>query len=140
MSGMNDRPPILCVGQLVADVVGSGAGHRSTATSVIDIPRTLPPGTPGDVRRNAAARADLAPRRSPGRKGGPPILCVGQLVAGLVVRPVDAFPRRGQATLVEDLKLVAGGCAANTACVLAKLGADVRIAKLMGETELRCQA
>ena len=63
---------------------------------------------------------------------GPPILCVGQLVADVVVRPVDRLPGRGEAMLVEDLQWVSGGCAANTAGVLAKLGADARIAALVG--------
>ncbi len=63
---------------------------------------------------------------------GSPVLCVGQLVADVVVRPVDSLPGRGEAKLVADLQLVAGGCAANTACVLGKLGADVRITGLVG--------
>jgi len=62
----------------------------------------------------------------------PAVLCVGQLVADVVVRPVDGLPAPGQALPIEDFDLVAGGCAANTACVLAKLGADVRIAALVG--------
>jgi sugar/nucleoside kinase (ribokinase family) len=53
------------------------------------------------------------------------VLCVGQLVADIVVRPVDGLPRSGTADAVEDLQLVAGGCAANTACVLASCGVDV---------------
>lgn len=65
--------------------------------------------------------------------GRPPVLCVGQLVADVVVRPVDRLPGRGEAKLVEDVQLVAGGCAANTAGVLAKLGADARIVALLGE-------
>ncbi len=65
-------------------------------------------------------------------KNGPAVLCVGQLVADVVVRPVDRLPDRGEARPVADLQWVAGGCAANTACVLAKLGADVRIAGLVG--------
>ncbi len=63
---------------------------------------------------------------------GPAVLCVGQLVADVVVRPVDRLPGRGEAMLVADLQWVSGGCAANTAAVLAKLGADARIAGLVG--------
>ena len=48
-------------------------------------------------------------------------MAVGQLVADVVVRPVERLPIPGTADLVEELALVAGGCAANTACVLAKL-------------------
>jgi sugar/nucleoside kinase (ribokinase family) len=65
-----------------------------------------------------------------------PILCVGQLVADIVVRPVDHLPVPGRTELVEDLQLLAGGCAANTAAVLAKLGAKVRLAAVIGQDAL----
>jgi len=65
-----------------------------------------------------------------------PILCVGQLVADVVVRPVDALPSAGRTELVTDLQLLAGGCAANTACVLAKLGAPVALASMIGADAL----
>jgi sugar/nucleoside kinase (ribokinase family) len=61
------------------------------------------------------------------------ILCVGQLVADIVVRPVDRLPVSGRTDLVEELELLSGGCAANTAAVLAKLGADTRLAALIGQ-------
>lgn len=64
------------------------------------------------------------------------ILCIGQLVSDIVVRPVDALPVAGRAELVEHLELLAGGCAANTACVLAKLGAPVALAALIGADAL----
>jgi sugar/nucleoside kinase (ribokinase family) len=64
------------------------------------------------------------------------ILCVGQLVADIVVRPVDRMPVAGRTDLVSDLQLLAGGCAANTACVLAKLGAPVALASVIGEDSL----
>ena len=65
-----------------------------------------------------------------------PILCVGQLVADIVVRPVGGLPVPGRTELVEDLQLLAGGCAANTAAVLAKLGAKMRLAALIGQDAL----
>jgi len=49
------------------------------------------------------------------------------------VRRVDALPEPGTLALVEDLKLVPGGCACNVAAVLGKLGADVHIAGLVGD-------
>ena len=64
------------------------------------------------------------------------ILCIGQLVADIVVRPVDRLPVPGRTELVEDLQLLAGGCAANTAAVLAKLGAEVRLAGMIGQDAL----
>ena len=65
-----------------------------------------------------------------------PILCVGQLVADIVVRPVDELPPAGRTRPVEEMELVSGGCAANTAAVLAKLGADARLAALIGRDAL----
>jgi sugar/nucleoside kinase (ribokinase family) len=64
------------------------------------------------------------------------ILCVGQLVADMVVRPVNNLPFPGRTDLVEELKLLAGGCAANTAAVLAKLGIESRLATLIGQDSL----
>ena len=64
------------------------------------------------------------------------ILCIGQLVADIVVRPVARLPVSGRTDLVEDLQLLSGGCAANTAAVLAKLGADTRLAALIGRDGL----
>ena len=60
------------------------------------------------------------------------ITCVGQLVADIIVRPVSELPLLGRATLVEEIQLVAGGCAANTAAVLSKLGAETKLAALIG--------
>jgi sugar/nucleoside kinase (ribokinase family) len=67
---------------------------------------------------------------------GKSILCVGQLVADIVVRSVDALPALGVTDLVDELQVLAGGCAANTAAVLSKLGADVRLAALIGRDAL----
>ena len=60
------------------------------------------------------------------------ILCVGQLVADIVVRPVNRLPHPGRTEPVEEVELLSGGCAANTAAVLAKLGAETRLAALVG--------
>jgi sugar/nucleoside kinase (ribokinase family) len=60
------------------------------------------------------------------------ILCIGQLVADVVARPVDRLPDRGHTDVVEELALVAGGCAANTAAVLAKLGAHSHAVGVVG--------
>jgi sugar/nucleoside kinase (ribokinase family) len=64
------------------------------------------------------------------------ILCVGQIVADVVVRPIDRLPYPGRLEVVEDFELVPGGCACNTACVLAKIGARVSIVGLIGEDAL----
>src|SRR5512138_316700 len=60
------------------------------------------------------------------------IVCVGQLVADIVVRPVRALPFPGRTTPVDEIELLSGGCAANTAAVLAKLGAEARLVALIG--------
>jgi len=65
-----------------------------------------------------------------------PILCVGQIVADVVVRPVDSLPAAGTTSLVSDLRLTAGGCAANTASVLAKFGVDAIVLGLVGRDAL----
>jgi sugar/nucleoside kinase (ribokinase family) len=64
------------------------------------------------------------------------VLCIGQVVADVVVRPVDALPVSGRTNLVQDLQVCSGGCAANTAAVLSKLGADVRLTALIGKDVL----
>lgn len=64
------------------------------------------------------------------------VLCIGQLVADIVVRPVNRLPQPGTTELVDDLQLAAGGCAANTACVLAKLGVKTALAGAVGRDDL----
>ncbi len=68
------------------------------------------------------------------------VLCVGQLVADIVLRPVDRLPYPGRTEPVEDLDLLSGGCAANTAAVLAKLGAETKLAALIGKDSLGAAA
>jgi sugar/nucleoside kinase (ribokinase family) len=60
------------------------------------------------------------------------IVCIGQLVADIVVRPVNGLPVPGRTEPVEELQLLSGGCAANTAAALAKLGSDVRLVAVIG--------
>jgi sugar/nucleoside kinase (ribokinase family) len=50
------------------------------------------------------------------------VICLGLLVADTVGRPIDALPPRGTLALVDRIELHTGGCAANTAVALAKLG------------------
>lgn len=50
------------------------------------------------------------------------IVCFGLLVADCVTATVDALPPRGTLEIVERVELHVGGCAANTAIALAKLG------------------
>lgn len=51
------------------------------------------------------------------------VACLGILVADLVARTVESMPERGKLRTVDQMSLHTGGCAANTAIALAKLGA-----------------
>ncbi len=55
------------------------------------------------------------------------IACFGILVADCVTVTVDDLPERGTLGLVDRIELHIGGCAANTAVSLAKLGASVGV-------------
>jgi sugar/nucleoside kinase (ribokinase family) len=61
------------------------------------------------------------------------VVCVGNLVADIIVRPVDALPPRGALTMVEAIDLRAGGCALTTAVVLGRLGAKAAMLGLVGD-------
>jgi sugar/nucleoside kinase (ribokinase family) len=55
------------------------------------------------------------------------VLCIGVLVADIFVPPLTRFPASGELMLVDNLPLSTGGCAANTAIDLAKLGIQVSV-------------
>jgi len=63
---------------------------------------------------------------------GPEVLCVGGLVADVIVRPVDALPR-GRLAFTESATLAPGGCALNVALVLRKLGVASAVAGRVGK-------
>ena len=60
------------------------------------------------------------------------ITCVGILCADALAKPVNALPEKGKLQLLEELQLQVGGCAANTAIGLAKLGIDTAIIGKIG--------
>ncbi len=60
------------------------------------------------------------------------IACFGLLVADCVTATVDSLPERGTLQLVDRVELHVGGCAANTAVSLAKLGANVALLGAVG--------
>jgi sugar/nucleoside kinase (ribokinase family) len=60
------------------------------------------------------------------------IACLGLLVADTVGKPIDALPARGTLELVERIELHSGGCAANTAVALAKIGVSTAILGKVG--------
>lgn len=59
-------------------------------------------------------------------------LCAGIVVADVVSSPIAAFPPPGTLVLTPGIELTIGGCAANVAADLAKLGVDVGIAGCVG--------
>ena len=59
------------------------------------------------------------------------VVCLGILVADVLVHPVDGAPR-GRLALVEDVVLRGGGCALNTSTVLARLGLSAAAAGKVG--------
>ena len=60
------------------------------------------------------------------------VVCVGILVADLFVPPLPRLPAAGELQLVENMLLSTGGCAANAAMDLARLGRRVAVAGQVG--------
>ncbi|MEW5944566.1 MAG: carbohydrate kinase family protein [bacterium] len=69
-------------------------------------------------------------------------VCGGIVVADVIVSPVTALPPRGKMSIVSAVELHVGGCAANTAVALARLGAGAAVVGRAGDdhlgTFLRC--
>ncbi|WP_025769242.1 PfkB family carbohydrate kinase [Thioalkalivibrio sp. HK1] len=62
----------------------------------------------------------------------PRILCVGIAVLDLIMR-VEAMPRRADKYRSRDADLVGGGCAANAAVAIARLGGSAHLAGCLGD-------
>lgn len=62
----------------------------------------------------------------------PDVICLGIFVADVVARPVDKWPDRGRLVLVDDMQLHTGGCAANTAVGLVRMGIPTGIIGKVG--------
>src|SRR5215472_3966754 len=63
----------------------------------------------------------------------PSVVCAGILVADLFVPPLEQLPTQGNLVVTEDFLVQPGGCAANTAISLAKLGVSVSVVGKVGE-------
>lgn len=61
-----------------------------------------------------------------------PVLSVGILVADVFVPPIAELPAAGELVSTGDFLVQPGGCAANTAIVLARLGVPVTVAGRVG--------
>ncbi len=64
------------------------------------------------------------------------ITCVGILCADIFGKTVDSLPERGKLSLVDNISLQVGGCAANVAITLAKLGLKTSIMGKVGDDSL----
>ena len=64
------------------------------------------------------------------------VTCVGNIVADIVGKPVDALPGRGKLAMVDRVELHPGGCAVNVSIGLAKLGVETAIVGRVGRDSL----
>ena len=64
------------------------------------------------------------------------IFCVGNAVADLLARPVEALAAPGASQPLDDVNLGPGGNSVNTGVALARLGSKVRIAAAIGRDRL----
>jgi sugar/nucleoside kinase (ribokinase family) len=63
----------------------------------------------------------------------PPVLCVGILVADVFVPPLERLPEAGELLATDDFLLQPGGCAANTAISLGRLGVASAVCGCLGD-------
>ncbi len=84
-------------------------------------------------RRASTARSPAPTAGSPASTArGYDVLCAGILVADLFVPPLPRLPVQGELLKVDGMLLDTGGCAANTATDLARLGVRSAVAGMVG--------
>jgi sugar/nucleoside kinase (ribokinase family) len=64
------------------------------------------------------------------------ITCVGILCADILGKTVDSLPEKGKLNLVDSISLQIGGCAANVAIALAKIGTRTALVGKIGDDSL----
>ncbi len=64
------------------------------------------------------------------------VLCVGDMVADILARPVGRLPGPGEVGVTDEVAFVPGGNALNTALALRRLGEGVRLVGAVGEDAL----
>lgn len=63
----------------------------------------------------------------------PPVVCAGVIVADHLCSPISHFPAAGELVKADELILNIGGCAANAAVVLSKLGIRSKVCCRVGD-------
>ncbi|MGH9446570.1 MAG: carbohydrate kinase family protein [Terriglobia bacterium] len=61
------------------------------------------------------------------------VVCLGILIADMFASPIESLPAAGELRLVDRYLLGAGGCAANTAACLRRLGREVAVMGKVGD-------
>jgi len=69
----------------------------------------------------------------PGPRPRPRVLCAGIVVADVFVPPLERMPEPGELVATEDFVVETGGCAANTAVALARLGITTAVVAKVGD-------
>jgi len=64
------------------------------------------------------------------------ILCVGMVCVDVLAKAVDSFPENGKLVLIDGISLQIGGCAANAAICLSKIGTKSAIVGKIGNDNL----
>ena len=61
------------------------------------------------------------------------VVCLGNVLVDVLVKPVDRLPPKGGLLPVERLEISVGGCASNTALALRRLGVTVSLWGKLGK-------
>src|SRR5712691_7682452 len=87
------------------------------------------------ARRRYHPHSAFAPHRFPPRTGMstyPDVLCAGIIVADHVCTPIAHLPAAGELVMAERILLTIGGCAANVAVDLTKMGVSAGVVGRVG--------
>jgi sugar/nucleoside kinase (ribokinase family) len=63
----------------------------------------------------------------------PPVVCAGIVVADVFVPPLERLPEAGELVTTDDFVVETGGCAANAALALARLGVRAAVVAKVGD-------
>jgi sugar/nucleoside kinase (ribokinase family) len=86
------------------------------------------------IRSELAVSGSEAPPASV-RSESPTVVCAGLIIADLFVPPLPSLPRPGELVVCDGFLLDAGGCAVNTAVILAHLGVRTGLVGKVGDDD-----